>query len=649
MNKHIHALCEAFLDPDDDFIFGDNDLDTQDNTMIDDYLDILYNEDLKRRTTWIDHHKGSTNISLQYADSNSCYVLYENSENPYDMFQFEITSRNSIEAFNGLLQILKAKGIKYVFNVINIRIGEYDKLKKDEVYNNVIDFQGIQFPGGNVYGCHPKNLYINKSDFENNPAYKNAEFLEKYEPASYTYSIHYEYHFVNSWIDETINATDIEGILLQNCWNIKDFSFIKHINSDFKLTIYRGSAAPACGNLYGLPEGNYGIYITYGTPLRYNSSDIKDIFADMPVQSLLYCPKNVRCISLGLDSSSKYILPHISLEGLTLEMIPSFEFYARGFSGQNSKETIQLGPYTIKVRTRTWKPTKEQLKGIIATQDWFLDCYVDKPNKEYVKSMYAPDEQLKITKKLNAKEQQKQDAIEDKKLYVKKCISVLKNFTDFYDFQDAHYYNLNVDGENKLHYTRVFVGSRYSNARKYTTDIESFVDYIIKHPDYLLDSTKTKTLYDLIIKPIKAKRKRINAMRAQEAREQRKAERLAAKNASSLQYQNQEPTNEPEEEPEDFNIEETPVETPKSTKERTVKTSKESKAKEKETPKSNIQIEDYSDKAIAIFGDTWNIKDKLKEVGCKYNPSLKRGDKKQPGWIVGKKKREEIEKIINTL
>jgi hypothetical protein len=55
-----------------------------------------------------------------------------------------------------------------------------------------------------------------------------------------------------------------------------------------------------------------------------------------------------------------------------------------------------------------------------------------------------------------------------------------------------------------------------------------------------------------------------------------------------------------------------------------------------------IQIENYSEKAIKIHGDTKPIKDALRDAGAKYNPYLKGG----PGWIASAKKRETFEAII---
>ena len=77
-------------------------------------------------------------------------------------------------------------------------------------------------------------------------------------------------------------------------------------------------------------------------------------------------------------------------------------------------------------------------------------------------------------------------------------------------------------------------------------------------------------------------------------------------------------------------------------------------AKNKVTPKQenksfqvhkNIQMVDYSEKAVAIIGDTKAIKDKLKELGGRFNPRLSCG----AGWIFSKKKEQEIRNSLMSL
>ena len=51
-------------------------------------------------------------------------------------------------------------------------------------------------------------------------------------------------------------------------------------------------------------------------------------------------------------------------------------------------------------------------------------------------------------------------------------------------------------------------------------------------------------------------------------------------------------------------------------------------------PQLNITLELYSEKCIAVFGDTQNFKDVLMQLGGKFNPMLKGlNDTKRPGWV----------------
>lgn len=59
-----------------------------------------------------------------------------------------------------------------------------------------------------------------------------------------------------------------------------------------------------------------------------------------------------------------------------------------------------------------------------------------------------------------------------------------------------------------------------------------------------------------------------------------------------------------------------------------------------------FEIVDYSEKAIALFGDTKEIKDLLKAMGGKFNPRLTHNDEKQAGWIFSKLRRDELEMVL---
>ncbi|WP_443146933.1 LPD29 domain-containing protein [Parabacteroides caeci] len=59
-----------------------------------------------------------------------------------------------------------------------------------------------------------------------------------------------------------------------------------------------------------------------------------------------------------------------------------------------------------------------------------------------------------------------------------------------------------------------------------------------------------------------------------------------------------------------------------------------------------IEIVDYSEKAIAIFGDTKEFKDQLKSLGGRFNPSLKHNDAKRAGWIFSKKQADKVRALF---
>lgn len=56
-----------------------------------------------------------------------------------------------------------------------------------------------------------------------------------------------------------------------------------------------------------------------------------------------------------------------------------------------------------------------------------------------------------------------------------------------------------------------------------------------------------------------------------------------------------------------------------------------------------FSIVDYSEKAIAVTGDTKAVKDQLKKLGGKFNPRLSCG----AGWIFSKKKEAEIRAALS--
>lgn len=85
-------------------------------------------------------------------------------------------------------------------------------------------------------------------------------------------------------------------------------------------------------------------------------------------------------------------------------------------------------------------------------------------------------------------------------------------------------------------------------------------------------------------------------------------------------------------------------------KKRSVKPEKVEKAKEVEAVTvEGLGIVNYSEKAIAVFGDTKAIKEQLKELGGRFNPSLNYNEEKRAGWIFSKKQADKVKDMIRLI
>lgn len=73
-------------------------------------------------------------------------------------------------------------------------------------------------------------------------------------------------------------------------------------------------------------------------------------------------------------------------------------------------------------------------------------------------------------------------------------------------------------------------------------------------------------------------------------------------------------------------------------------TTKEAPTFENQKVTGQVQIIDYSEKAVAVIGDTKPVREKLKNLGGKFNFRLSCG----PGWIFSKSRLEALQKAFST-
>ena len=65
-----------------------------------------------------------------------------------------------------------------------------------------------------------------------------------------------------------------------------------------------------------------------------------------------------------------------------------------------------------------------------------------------------------------------------------------------------------------------------------------------------------------------------------------------------------------------------------------------------DTVTGDFIIVDYSEKALAVFGDTRPIKDQLLALGGRFNPKLSHNGGKEAGWIFSKSKENELQNLL---
>jgi hypothetical protein len=59
-----------------------------------------------------------------------------------------------------------------------------------------------------------------------------------------------------------------------------------------------------------------------------------------------------------------------------------------------------------------------------------------------------------------------------------------------------------------------------------------------------------------------------------------------------------------------------------------------------------LRVIDYSEKAIALVGETFSIKDKIKQIGGTFNKSLHIENTTVPGWIFPISKKNDVEELV---
>lgn len=489
-----------------------------------------------------------------------------------------------------------------------------NETEPDEIKTNILDFKNhVQFSSFMLSHVHPINLNFHEIN-DNNKLYS----------------------FYQCYMDDSIHFDNVNKIEILQCVNLKDFSFVDNIKDKINICYSSSNTVPSTYNLAGLPSGNYNIGLTYSFLGRNRGVDTYDNMSN--TLSFIGWPNGTK-LECRVTAAPILMFQHISFEGINNSNVNDFQFKA---DMPTQKEiVIQMGPnnFTKKGR-RYWSPNKAQLDAIIKTQDWFFDAYEkgSKPHKTYV----TPDNDIsqklqnKSDKANQKKQQKKQDDLDDMNAMVERC----KKYLHANDTFKSDYLCISIVELKDTTIRFWFYNYTYGLTRmhRYCYTYQDFVKKIIigyKENDFCFDDNgnKIKSIYDLIVKPVLNKREKIKLQRKQEAKEQHQLER-ERKKAEAKALKNK--STDIQDTPEDFDTNDV------ITAEQPVKTANIQKSN------TNVQIVDYNDRSIAVIGPgTYDIRQELKDAGCRFNKYLNIDGNKKAGWIISKTKRNKIEEIIN--
>ena len=642
MNKGIKRLVESLFDDDFDDVMDTTGADNASSSEIINNMnrnmlkwceDFLTDQTFSGRRNF--YGRFDPNDKRVYAevedDSVAFYYNYFDDNKEKTKSYLTHASFTSIDTCEKFINELDEYSIHNVMLQCNVEVGNYANFSDDDAKTNEIDFKNINFFGVIFKGIHPKNYTMDSDKLKNINLFSivrdTAGFYGPLGPSIQT-------DINRCWLDDSFNIISADNVGIQECYNMNDYSFIKKVNKVFRNNTYTYKGLPKTYNFMGLPDGDYEIQMELRDE-RTKTPPYEELDNIGKKINFIGIPKDVKRVWFRTEIWPWRVLPYMSFEGITKDMLSKIEFEASGFPGKGAGVWIQLGPYKFAANCRRWKPTKPQWNTILSTHDWFLDCYYEKngPHHEYVAPSNEETSKILLKNKNNIDKVNLKaaDKAEDEELMRQNCLKYLKPHKTYFGQHWVIY--IKSLGDKFISYT---VSKRIGNIKDEYKTYPAFCKWL-DHTSFKMEKGGTVTMRDTIVKPVEERREKIVAERKEKAKklkaELKQKEKEEKKKVKVIK-----------------NDETTSIDS--AIKKRRGRPKKVVSEPVQETPVNNskVHIYDYSDRAIAIYGDYKDIapiKDQLKEIGCKYNKFLNINGVKTPGWIVSNKKRTEVEKIVN--
>ena len=578
---------------------------------------------------------GSDNLKVELIDDSLFFYIVMNGSKWY------ITNLSCIylESLEKLIKVLRQVQVSQVGTEISYS-GPVPKTGEDPIES--IDFKDLIFLGADIKNVNVKNLVIDYEWFKDSiyepVRSQHKKYLlnrNKKDVLSYDIPVEVCAKFSRCILNNIVIKSTLSCHVAE-CKNITDYSFIKKVKQYLYLNVFFRADYPSTMNLQGLPKGNYQFSMSFASA-QYEAYDPK--FNEDDMWTFDGLPSTVSQIIIRTHTDPKYLFPHFSFKGIPVKALDNLthrRLYGKDEDKSNvsvyigastsRQGTIRFGYKTYHIKQTYWKPNKLDLIRAIEADDLFLDFWVDgkEPNREYI----PPKKSEKYNELTTKAEYKKYDIAkreEEEKANIKFLINKLKRTLKvgekYYtknnirkdDYDEYLIITDMTDKEVKwqTYYKQDYYYDTWTRGSGASYTYEQFLNYIQRR-EFIVNNKTTKQLFG------EYGHKRLLKLRKERKKEDRK---------NGLVYTAPK------------SVEEKP-------KKETVKIKPKSVEEKPIERRSDVEVVDYKERSYALFGNTYDIRQELKDMGAYYNKFLMHNGKKQPGWIESKKKKAELEKII---
>ena len=543
----------------------------------------------------------------------------------------------SIDVFNKFISLIRGMYIEQIGAMVEVRGSSRAQNTKSAIID-IADFNDLTVLGVDLKNVIVQNVNVDYEWFKDDTFKDIRNTIHAIESKSSDFKmvdnipLTLYAKFYECVIGNNVNIQKAHTVHLSGSYDYHDLTFIKDIKSYMYFSTFGRDTYPDRMNLYGLPNGDYKLKVTLGKQ-QYEDSKLIS-FNDDDQWTFEGIPDSISELEIYTCINPKKLFPHFSFKGIPIPVVDKTALNVYVGARTNVQGTIRCGYKELNARTSYWKVNRKDLMDVLVSNDFFLDFWTknSKPNREYIPPQQSEEYKERV-KKLDYKKYDANKRIEEDKAnieFLKQRIKKYLKVGEKYPFKpnkdgdyDSYLIIISMD-DNEIEWKEYYREGwkwegnwRVMSEAKYT--YEKFIEYKL-HSEYMINGKTFEQFFT------KYAHKRLLKIREERRKKDRAKEKAKEKGSQQAQEKPVKIRKKKE-----FNFDE-------------------QLGKKKEQPavqkRDDIEVVDYKERSYAVFGNTYDIKDQLKELGAYYNKFLSYDGRKRPGWIVSKKKKTELEKII---